>query len=204
MNNQQTTGPGRSAARTGQAPASVRTPPTSLPFPRRASWARLRAGPAAARARTPRGYRNCPALPDSARLTGQHRMLTRATPTAMRRAAAPWSAALPIGWPPAPTSATPPFPAHLLIPFLDSLLIPFLGSRHRDGVPASAFAPAGATGPGRLAQRDFDLGRQVGLLPAPSPDEPPPAATAVLLTAGAPPPPPPPAPPAPAPPPPPP
>jgi len=58
------------------------------------------------------------------------------------------------------------------------------GSRHRDGVPASAFAPAGATGPGRLAQRDFDLGRQVGLLPAPSPDEPPPAATAVLLTAG--------------------
>jgi len=51
-------------------------------------------------------------------------------------------------------------------------------------VPASAFAPAGATGPGRLAQRDFDLGRQVGLLPAPSPDEPPPAATAVLLTAG--------------------
>src|SRR5262249_43629278 len=58
------------------------------------------------------------------------------------------------------------------------------GSRHRDGVPASAFAPAGATGPGRLAQRDFDLGRQVGLLPAPSPDEPPLAATAVLLTAG--------------------
>src|SRR5215813_11802690 len=57
-------------------------------------------------------------------------------------------------------------------------------SRGRDGVPASAFAPAGATGPGRLAQRDFDLGRQVGLLPAPSPDEPPPAATAVLLTAG--------------------
>src|SRR5262249_33473898 len=69
-----------------------------------------------------------PALPHSARLTGQHRMLTRATPTAMRRAAAPWSAALPIGWPPAPTSATPPFPAHLLIPFLDSLLIPFLDS----------------------------------------------------------------------------
>src|SRR5215472_5486005 len=128
MNNQQTTGPGRSAARTGQAPASVRTPPTSLPFPRRASWARLRAGPAAARARTRRGYRNCPALPDSARLTGQHRTLTRATPTALRRPAAPWSAALPIGWPPAPTSATPPFPAHLPIPFLDSLLIPFLDS----------------------------------------------------------------------------
>jgi nitroreductase len=58
------------------------------------------------------------------------------------------------------------------------------GSPRRDGVPASAFAPAGATGPGRLAQRDFDLGRQVGLLPAPGPGEPPPAATAVLLTAG--------------------
>jgi nitroreductase len=58
------------------------------------------------------------------------------------------------------------------------------GSLDRDGVPASAFAPAGATGPGRLAQRDFDLGRQVGLLPAPSLGEPPPAATGVLLTAG--------------------
>jgi nitroreductase len=58
------------------------------------------------------------------------------------------------------------------------------GSPDRDGVPASAFPPAGAAGPGRLAQRDFDLGRQVGLLPAPSPGAPRPAATAVLLTAG--------------------
>jgi hypothetical protein len=58
------------------------------------------------------------------------------------------------------------------------------GSPQRDGVPANAFAPPGAGGPGRLAMRDFDLDRHVGLLPAPSPDEPPPAATAVLLTAG--------------------
>src|SRR6266571_62881 len=52
------------------------------------------------------------------------------------------------------------------------------GSPSRDGVPAAA------AGPGRLAQRDFDLGRHCGLLPAPGPDEPPPAATAVLVTAG--------------------
>jgi nitroreductase len=58
------------------------------------------------------------------------------------------------------------------------------GSADRDGVPARAFAPAGGTGPGRLAQRDFDLGRHVGLLPAPGPGEPTPAATAVLVTAG--------------------
>jgi nitroreductase len=58
------------------------------------------------------------------------------------------------------------------------------GSASRDGVPAAAFGPAGAAGPGRLAQRDFDLDRHVGLLPAPSPDEPAPAATAVLVTAG--------------------
>jgi hypothetical protein len=51
-------------------------------------------------------------------------------------------------------------------------------------VPAAAFAPPGAAGPGRLAQRDFDLDRHVGLLPAPSPDEAPPPATAVLVTAG--------------------
>jgi hypothetical protein len=56
------------------------------------------------------------------------------------------------------------------------------GSPARDGVPAAAFAPDVATGPGRLAQRDFDLGRHIGLLPAPEPDEPPPAATAVLVT----------------------
>ena len=56
------------------------------------------------------------------------------------------------------------------------------GSPARDGVPAAAFAPDAAAGPGRLAQRDFDLGRHIGLLPAPEPDEPPPAATAVLVT----------------------
>ena len=58
------------------------------------------------------------------------------------------------------------------------------GSPDRDGVPANAFPPAGAATPGRLAQRDFDRGRGIGLLPAPRPDEPPPAATAVLVTAG--------------------
>jgi hypothetical protein len=58
------------------------------------------------------------------------------------------------------------------------------GCASRDGVPAAAFAPAGAAGPSRLAQRDFDLDRHVGLLPAPSPGEPPPPATAVLVTAG--------------------
>jgi hypothetical protein len=58
------------------------------------------------------------------------------------------------------------------------------GSPSRDGVPASAFPPAGAAARGRLAQRDFDLGRHVGLLPPPSPDEPPPRATGVLVTAG--------------------
>jgi hypothetical protein len=51
----------------------------------------------------------------------------------------------------------------------------------RDGIPAHAF-PAGAGRPaGRLAQRDFDLGRGLGLLDAGGP---PPAATAVLLTRG--------------------
>ena len=58
------------------------------------------------------------------------------------------------------------------------------GSPARDGVPAAAFGPTAPAGPGRLAQRDFDLGRHCGLLPAPGPDEPPPAATAVLVTAG--------------------
>jgi nitroreductase len=58
------------------------------------------------------------------------------------------------------------------------------GSPARDGVPAVAFGPTAPAGPGRLAQRDFDLGRHCGLLPAPGPDEPPPAATAVLVTAG--------------------
>ena len=58
------------------------------------------------------------------------------------------------------------------------------GSPARDGVPASAFAPAGAAVSGRLAQRDFDLGRHLGLLPGPGPEGPPPAATAVLVTLG--------------------
>jgi nitroreductase len=58
------------------------------------------------------------------------------------------------------------------------------GSLARDGVPAAAFGPAAPAGPGRLAQRDFDLGRRCGLLPPHGPDEPPPAATAVLVTAG--------------------
>lgn len=58
------------------------------------------------------------------------------------------------------------------------------GSSARDGLPAGTFPHAGAAAPGRLAQRDFDLGRHIGLLPAPGPGEPPPAATAVLITAG--------------------
>src|ERR1700733_7596782 len=59
------------------------------------------------------------------------------------------------------------------------------GPRHPapDGVPATALVegPSEAE-PGRLPQRDFDLGRDLGLLPGGGP---PPAATAVLLTAGA-------------------
>ena len=58
------------------------------------------------------------------------------------------------------------------------------GSPARDGVPAAAFAPGGAAAPGYLAQRDFDLGRHLGLLPGSGPDGPPPAATAVLVTLG--------------------
>ena len=58
------------------------------------------------------------------------------------------------------------------------------GSPARDGVPAAAFGPTAPAGPGRLAQRDFDLGRHCGLLPPHGPDEPPPAATAVLVTTG--------------------
>ena len=51
-----------------------------------------------------------------------------------------------------------------------------------DGVPATALVegPSEAE-PGRLPQRDFDLGRDLGLLPGGGA---PPAATAVLLTAG--------------------
>jgi hypothetical protein len=51
------------------------------------------------------------------------------------------------------------------------------GSAARDGVPAQAFAPDPASG--RLRQRDFDLGRGIGLLSA---DGEPAAATAVLVT----------------------
>jgi nitroreductase len=50
-----------------------------------------------------------------------------------------------------------------------------------DGVPAHAFPATADRQPGRLPQRDFDLGRGLGLLPA---DGPPPAATAALLTTG--------------------
>jgi hypothetical protein len=48
-----------------------------------------------------------------------------------------------------------------------------------DGVPAHAFPATPDQQPGRLPQRDFDLGRSLGLLPGGGP---PPAATAVLLT----------------------
>jgi hypothetical protein len=51
-----------------------------------------------------------------------------------------------------------------------------------DGVPATALvAEPSPAEPGRLPQRDFDLGRDLGLLPGGGA---PPAATAVLLTAG--------------------
>jgi hypothetical protein len=50
-----------------------------------------------------------------------------------------------------------------------------------DGIPAHAFPASASRQPGQLPQRDFDLGRGLGLLPAGGP---PPAATAVLLTAG--------------------
>ena len=49
----------------------------------------------------------------------------------------------------------------------------------RDGVPAHAFPASSGPGRERLPQRDFDLGRGLGLLPAGGP---PPAVTAVLLT----------------------
>jgi hypothetical protein len=51
----------------------------------------------------------------------------------------------------------------------------------RDGVPARAFPAKAGPQPGRLPQRDFDLGRDLGLLEGGGP---PPAATAVLLTPG--------------------
>jgi hypothetical protein len=52
----------------------------------------------------------------------------------------------------------------------------------RDGIPATALVagPARRAQPGRLAQRDFDLGRNLGLLPAGGGAAP--AATAILFT----------------------
>jgi hypothetical protein len=58
-------------------------------------------------------------------------------------------------------------------------------SAARDGIPATAL-PAGSSTqvqPGRLPQRDFDLGRGISQLPAGHSGAPP-AVTAVLLTAG--------------------
>jgi hypothetical protein len=54
-------------------------------------------------------------------------------------------------------------------------------STARDGVPAHAFPPAPGREPGRLPQRDFDLGRGLGLLPVGGPAPP---VTAVLFTSG--------------------
>ncbi len=55
------------------------------------------------------------------------------------------------------------------------------GDPARDGVPVTAISVGTGRQPGRLRQRDFDLGRRLGMLPG---EGPPPAATAVLLTAG--------------------
>jgi hypothetical protein len=51
----------------------------------------------------------------------------------------------------------------------------------RDGVPAHAFPAEPARTPARLPQRDFDLGRGLGLLPA---GDPPPPVIAALFTPG--------------------
>jgi nitroreductase len=56
-----------------------------------------------------------------------------------------------------------------------------LGSNARDGVPARAFSSGHPHEPGRLRQRDFDLGRGIGT-PMDGGSEP--LATAVLLTFG--------------------
>ena len=55
------------------------------------------------------------------------------------------------------------------------------GDPARDGVPAHAFPAWAGRQPGQLPQRDFDLGRGLGLVATGGP---PPAATAVLLTRG--------------------
>jgi hypothetical protein len=54
------------------------------------------------------------------------------------------------------------------------------GAAARDGVPAHSFPGPGNPGAGRLTQRDFDLGRDFGLLDSTGE---PPSATAVLVTA---------------------
>jgi hypothetical protein len=54
-----------------------------------------------------------------------------------------------------------------------------IGDAARDGVPAHAFPPPRHPQAGRLAQRDFDLGRDVGLLDSGGET---PTATAVLVT----------------------
>ena len=53
------------------------------------------------------------------------------------------------------------------------------GSMARDGIPAGAIPAPSVPQPGRLAERDLDLGRGIGQL---SQDGSPPAATAILLT----------------------
>ena len=53
------------------------------------------------------------------------------------------------------------------------------GSTARDGIPADAIPASSVPRPGRLTQRDLDLGRGIGQL---SLDGSPPAATAILLT----------------------
>lgn len=55
------------------------------------------------------------------------------------------------------------------------------GGQARDGVPADAFPVAAGREPGRLPQRDFDLGRGWGQLPSGGPS---PSVTAVLVTSG--------------------
>jgi hypothetical protein len=54
-------------------------------------------------------------------------------------------------------------------------------SPDRDGVPAHAFPAVPSRETGQLPQRDFDLGRGIGMLPA---GDPAPAVTAVLSTPG--------------------
>jgi hypothetical protein len=56
-----------------------------------------------------------------------------------------------------------------------------VGSTARDGVPAHSFPATPARQPGQLPQRDYDLGRGIGLLPAGGPAPP---VTAVLFTPG--------------------